>query len=157
MTETERAMAASDETQASRLKRNHLVWLGPIVVFVGAISYFLYFVRFPDLRDFPWVNLPLVVLGAAISLVGVARSMTKGRSLLGKVFAIGGCLFSLALCGLFCFYIFSLSSQIPGPESIVKVESIVPSLSLKDQNGAVINLAENNGKKAVLVFYRGWW
>ena len=48
---------------------NYGAWLGPLVTFVGAISYFVYFVRFADLRDFPWVNLPLVGLGAMLSIV----------------------------------------------------------------------------------------
>jgi len=42
------------------MRRNHAIWLGPIVTFAGAVSYFLYFARFPSLRDVPWVNLPIV-------------------------------------------------------------------------------------------------
>ncbi len=56
------------------LSFNYFAWLGPIVTFVSAICYFAYFVRFPDLWDFPWVNLPLVGAGAILSIVGVNRA-----------------------------------------------------------------------------------
>ena len=36
---------------------NWAVWTGASLVFLGVISYPLFFVRFPALRDFPWANL----------------------------------------------------------------------------------------------------
>lgn len=152
--------AASEpiEGQPQPARWNYLAWLGPVVTLVGALSYFLFFVRFPVLRDFPWVNLPMVLLGAGLSLVGLLNGLfSRQRSLFSKLFSIVGFVFSVALCGLFFVYIFSLSYQIPGPESVTQVDSMAPTFSLLDQNGDAVDLTNLQGKKAVITFYRGWW
>ena len=59
------------EIGADRRPRNLYAWIGPLVVLAGTVSYFVYFFRFPVLRDFPWVNLPLVALGLLISARGL--------------------------------------------------------------------------------------
>ena len=53
-----------------RPPRNHALWLGPLISVAGTVSYFQFFARFPALRDFPWINLPLVVIGFSS---GIAR------------------------------------------------------------------------------------
>ena len=50
---------------------NWAVWAGASLVFLGVISYPLFFVRFPALRDFPWANLPISVFAVlALALSG---------------------------------------------------------------------------------------
>lgn len=153
---------ASEQTSRNRhlrgLSLNYLAWLGPIVTFVGAVSYFVYFVRFPDLRDFPRVNLPLVGIGVILSIVGLDRAFrVPGHGLKSKVFASIGGLASVGLAALFCFYIFSLSYQMPATDGVVEVSQPAPEFSLQDQNKQVVKLADYRGKKLVIAFYRGHW
>ena len=49
----------------------HGLWLGPLLTFTGMITYFQVFARFPVLRDFPWVNLPVVMLGLGLTVGGM--------------------------------------------------------------------------------------
>lgn len=138
-------------------RRNHLIWLGPLVTVIGAISYFTFFARFPLLRDFPWVNLPLVLLGVVASGWALARAFGAGRGLLGKVLAPLGLLVSLALAALFTFYVFSLSYQLPGPTELAAKLEQAPDFRLTDQHGTSIRLADLRGRRVVLTFYRGHW
>lgn len=137
---------------------NYFAWLGPVVTFVAAVSYFLYFVRFPDLRDFPWVNLPLVGIGVLLSIVGLKRAFgVPGYGLRSKIFASIAGLASTGLAALFTFYIFSLSYQMPGADQVVDVSQPAPEFSLQDQNQQIVKLADYRGKKLVIAFYRGHW
>ena len=155
---------ANDETPSNptnALKRasfNYFAWLGPIVTVVGAISYFAYFVRFPDLRDFPWVNLPLVGLGAVLSIAGLYRAMRKpGYGLLSKLFAGVAGFVSVALAALFCFYIFGISYRMPDTNGVLEVAQPAPEFSLQDQNNQAVSLSDYRGKPLVITFYRGHW
>lgn len=148
----------TDDLLDNRVRLNFLAWLGPIITFVGAISYFLFFVRFPDLRDFPWVNLPLVGLGVLVSGIGLLRATSNARyKILSKAFAACGLLFSLGLAALFCFYIFSLSYQMPSTEGVSQVAEVAPDFSLPDQNNQTVQSSDFQDKKLVLTFYRGYW
>ena len=66
-----RSSSVHSTIRAMSGRRNHAAWIGPLVVFTGAVSYFLVFVRFPTVRDVPWVNLPWVAIGLVISFVGL--------------------------------------------------------------------------------------
>ncbi|NOY29237.1 MAG: redoxin domain-containing protein [Planctomycetes bacterium] len=135
----------------------HAVWVGPIVTLVGALSYFLFFAQFPILRDFPVLNLPVVLLGFVLSGAGCWQ-MFRGRSgLLGKAFASVGLLMSLGVAGLFCFYIFFLSYQLPAVAAVPDLRSAAPEIALLDQNGEQVRLSDHLGSKVILVFYRGHW
>ena len=46
---------------------------------IAFVSYFLVFVWFPVTRDFPWANLLLFVIAAALLLVGVRRAFAPDR------------------------------------------------------------------------------
>ena len=60
--------------------RNHFVWLGPVVCFVAGVSYFEAFASVPPLRDVPWVNLPLVLVGWALSVLALcAQCSSNGK------------------------------------------------------------------------------
>ena len=137
-------------------KRNHLIWIGPLVTFAGAVSYFLVFARFPALRDFPWVNLPLVVLGAALSAVGVKRAFPS-KAALGKVLAVAGLVFSLLLVAAFATYVFSLSYSLPPPSEITQDLVRAPDFALTSSTGETVRLSDFRGRRVALVFYRGFW
>ena len=53
---------------------NWAVWTGASLVFLGVVSYPLFFVRFPGLRDFPWANLPMIALGLVLLALGLVRA-----------------------------------------------------------------------------------
>jgi hypothetical protein len=145
----------ADGPSASR-RRNHLPWIGPIVVFAGAVSYFLVFARWPLLRDFPWFNLPVVLAGVALSAVGLWRALARPASRRGRILSSLGLLLSLGMGGLFCFYIFSYSYRLPPSAAAHRVETL-PALTLIAHDGRAIDLAASNGRKRVFVFYRGHW
>ncbi len=135
----------------------HALWFGPLLTLAGALSYFLYFVQFPILRDFPLFNLPVVLLGLLLTSAGAWRIFRARGRWLGKAFASASCLFSLALTGLFSFYIFFLSYQMPGTTAVPELHSAAPGFALADQNGKQVQLSDYLGSKLLLVFYRGHW
>ncbi len=135
----------------------HGIWLGPLVVFLGVISYFLVFARFPAVRDFPWINLPIVFIGLAISTaalrIGFRPPATRGK----KIAAVTGLTVSLLLTLLFNAYVFILSYQLPEPTSIAQIQDGAPDFSLTDHNGNTVRRSDYLGRKLVIVFYRGHW
>ena len=64
-----------EEALAMKRNWNWAVWAGASLVFLGVISYPLFFVRFPALRDFPWANLPMIALGLVLIALGLVRGM----------------------------------------------------------------------------------
>lgn len=138
-------------------KRNHLIWIGLTTAFVGFVSYFLVFARFPLLRDFPWVNLPLVVAGAALSALAVLRAWREPRVYRGKVLGVIGLALSLILALGLATYVFWLSYQLPEPteKTLGLVEA--PDFALASAAGGEVRLSDYRGRKVVLVFYRGFW
>jgi hypothetical protein len=134
--------------------RNHGVWLGPLVVFCGAVSYFTVFVSVPALRDFPWLNLPLVWVGLLVSVLGVRVARRRGR---GRLLAWSGLLSSLLLAAAFHGYVFWYSYQLPDHERALEVGSPAPEFTLLDQERRPLTLSELRGRYVVLVFYRGYW
>lgn len=137
---------------------NYFTWLGVVVTLVGAASYFLYFVQFPDLRDFPWVNLPLVALGVIFSAAGLRRAFSSaGYRFLSKALASVGFLFCLGLGSLFCFMIFGLSYQLPDVDGVSQAGDSAPVFSLTDQDNKAVQLADFQGTNLVIAFYRGHW
>ncbi len=134
-----------------------VVWGGFLIVFTGAISYFLYFSRFPTLRDFPLLNLPVVVIGLALAIFGAFKVFAQGSGLAGKALASVGVLLATAITGLFNFYIFSLSYQMPEAAAAPASQQPAPDFALLDHSGQTVRLSDHLGKKVVLVFYRGYW
>ena len=133
------------------------MWLGPPVVFVAAVSYFLVFARFPALRDFPWLNLPLVLGGVALSGVGLWRAFAQPSVYRGKILGSIGLLVSGGIAALFCAYVFWLSNQLPEPSVTSMTLADVPELTLLDQDGQPVALGDFRGRNLLVVFYRGFW
>ncbi len=78
-TATETAAAGVMTESAAKPKRwpKHAVWLGFVVTFVGFVSYYLYFAQFADLRDVPWVNIPVVLIGVLLAGAGCWQVMRQ--------------------------------------------------------------------------------
>ncbi len=134
----------------------HAVWLGPVLTFAAFISYFLIFVNVPALRDFPWVNLPLVIAGVVLTILGLRQSW-GGASLWSRLFQGTGLVASLFFAALFLAYIFVISNQVPEPTEKTLALNQAPAFSLQDANGATVQLDDFRGKRVILVFYRGHW
>jgi hypothetical protein len=138
-------------------RRNHALWIGPLVALAGGISYFLVFVRYPALRDFPWVNLPWVLIGLAVSVIGVWRAYARETPYRGKL--VGPISFGVsALVSVaFIFYVFGFSYWLPGPTATTLRLTDAPEFTLVDHAQRPVRLADYRGRKVVLTFYRGFW
>jgi hypothetical protein len=137
--------------------KNHALWIGPLVTFAGAVSYFAFFARFPALRDFPWVNLPVVLLGLGLSALGLTRAYKRTSSYRGKTLGPIGLVVSGLLSSAFVFYIFGLSFWLPEPTRVARGLRVAPAFSLVDHEGRSVRLEDYRGTKIVLTFYRGFW
>jgi hypothetical protein len=137
--------------------RNHLLWLGPLVTLAGALSYFLYFARFPVLRDFPWVNLPLVLCGLALSAVGLWRAVRERARRSSRILGGIGLAVSAGVALLFNLYVFFISYAMPGTSDVTRALERAPSFRLTDQDGRSVALEDYRGRKLVVVFFRGFW
>ncbi len=150
--------APSSPSPVNRLGRwpKHFVWLGLLTTAVGFFSYFFFFFQFPGLRDFPIINLPLVLLGVILAAYG-CLGVFKQRGKLGKSMAGLGMLLTLLLAGFFNVYIFWMSYQLPDSSEATASELAAPDFTLLDHTDQNVSLSDYRGKKVVLVFYRGNW
>ncbi len=147
-------------TTANRLspRRPQLaVWGGLLITIVGAISYFTWAAQFADLRDFPILNLPIALLGTGLAGVGCVQVFKRGGGIVGKASAGIGFLLALGVAGMFGFYIFSSSAELPPAAGAPRVGTVAPAFTLPDENERPVQLADYRGKKVVLLFYRGFW
>ena len=143
------------DSASARRPGNHLVWIGPLVALTGVVSYFLVFARWPALRDFPWINLPLALAGFAASVAAFRKRRKDSRLSVSLAWSSLG--ISALLGGLFCFYVFYFSSTLPVPTAITMEMEQAADFSLADQDGRGVRLADMRGKNVVLVFFRGFW
>jgi len=148
-----------EDPRRDRMKKrwNHLSWIGPVVAFAGTVSYFTFFARFPALRDFPWVNLPLALLGVGVSGVAVWRAFARRDEWRGRIVAPLGLGLAIAFAGFLVGYVFFLSNALPPPTETSLGLTAAPDLALTDQNGQPVRLTDFRGRMLVLTFYRGYW
>lgn len=133
------------------------LFIGLVLSLGGFLSYFLYFSRFPALRDFPWVNLPLIIVGLILSLSGTYKIFKGSSGFFLKSIGTGGLVLSIACLGLFSYYVFVMSGTMPTVGVIPAVGTVAPSIVLVDQGGKTITLESFKGKQVVVAFYRGYW
>ena len=80
-------------------KWNWPIWIG-FVVAVGGLFSYEFFALYPITRDFPWANLFLFGIGAALLLVGLFRAFGRPQLYRGKIF---GSIFAVVAFLLFSF------------------------------------------------------
>jgi hypothetical protein len=148
---------------------NLWIYLGFLLTLAGFLSYFMFFSRFAALRDFPWLNLPLQVVGVGMVLFGFWRAYARPTQYRGKLAAPIFSLLSIGTLALFCFYVFSLSYRVPPANSAPQVGQVAPDFTLPDHNSEKVQLASffasssteaspsGVGHYVLLVFYRGYW
>jgi hypothetical protein len=140
---------------------NPTLWVGFALVLVGIFSYPLFFARFPMTRDFPWVNLILIALGALSLAAGVARAFRQPDKFRGKISGSILATLTVLFVGFFLEGIFLGSKQIPASHGAPKVGEVAPDFTMPDSQGnpvtltSVLNSSDTAG--AVLIFYRGYW
>lgn len=128
-------------------------WIAPLVSVLGFVSYFLVFVRFPALRDFPWLNLPLVLGALALAVWGTLHGWT-GCSTGRRLLHLAGACVSLGTAALLAGYVFWLSYRMPpGNRSLGKIEDF----NLPAADGSRVALSDYAGKRVLISFYRGYW
>src|SRR6059036_3947896 len=137
---------------------NWPIWLGFIVAVGGLFSY-EFFAQFPITRDFPWANLLLFAIGAALLLVGLFRAFGRPQVYRGKIF---GSIFTVSAFLLFAFFayeIFYVLRQVPLSAQAPRVGEKAQEFTLVDPNGRSVALADllSGSKAVVLIFYRGFW
>jgi hypothetical protein len=128
------------------------------VVAVGGLFSYEFFAEFPMTRDFPWANLLLFGIGAALLLVGLFRAFGRPQLYRGKVFGSIFVAISFFLFAFFAYEIFYVLRQVPISAQAPRLGEKAPEFALPDQNGKSVALADllsPNG--AVLIFYRGHW
>lgn len=154
---------------------NWQIWSGFLLSVFAFLSYPLLFVRFPVTRDFPWANLLLFALAAALMLFGVRRAFASDRTHPVRSKIAGGVLatLSVVILGLFVFTAFIMSRWLPASHGAPQVGQRAPDFTLADTSGTPVSLSEllsgNTGvrnregqprpapKGVLLIFYRGYW
>jgi hypothetical protein len=138
---------------------NAYVWVGFAVTLLAPLSYFLVFLRFPATRDVPWVNLLLFVVAGWFLGIGLKRAFGEPERYRGKVSGVVLGAVSLLLFGLFCYFTFSLSRDLPASSDAPRAGQQAPSFTLADANGKLVSLSEllKGHRAALLIFYRGYW
>jgi len=137
---------------------NGFIWAGFAVVLLAAFS-FLFLIRFPAARDFPWVNLLLFGAGAVLLAAGLWRAFRQPSRYRGKVSGTVLSLLSLGLFGLFCYGIFVLAADIPSASGAPRPGTPAPDFTLAEAAGKPVALPEllKRNRGVLLIFYRGYW
>ena len=138
-------------------KSTALSWAGGVISIIGFLSYFLYFARFPSLRDTPWLNTLLIIMGLFISIYGVKSLFAGERTLLATVFAILPLIVGVAALALLLWYSYVLSATMPITQSSPAVGAKAPQFALKNHEGKEVKLSDYLGRRVIMVFYRGFW
>ncbi len=153
--------------QMDERRRNWSLWAGFLFCLAALVSYFLIFDKFAATRDVPWVTFLIFGIGAAFLLVGLKRAFGTPERYKGKIAGPVLSVLSLALVGLFCFFVFYLTRQLPASSGAPRVGQKAPEFVLTDTSDQPVSLASllsapmaNSGKPprgVVLIFYRGYW
>jgi hypothetical protein len=139
-------------------KWNWAVWVGFVTTLAGLFSYG-FFARFPITRDFPWANLLLFGIGAALFVVGLFRAFGRPQVYRGKIFGSIFTAIAVLVVAFFSYEIFYVLRQVPASAGAPRVGQKAPDFLLVDQNGKPVELGDLlSGSRAVaLIFYRGFW
>ncbi|HJU94131.1 MAG TPA: hypothetical protein VJ656_14435 [Pyrinomonadaceae bacterium] len=146
---------------------NWPLWVGFLLTLAGAFSYLFVFVWIPFTRDFPWANLLIFAISAALLIVGIRRAFASDRPhpTRSKIVASIVALVSFAFVALFIFSLFIASRWLPPSKGAPQVGQKAPDFTLRDTTGKQVSLTElllapvdgSAPKSVLLVFYRGYW
>jgi AhpC/TSA family len=146
-------------------KFNWPIWAGFLLSLIAFLSYPFVFVWFPVTRDFPWANLLLFGIAAALLFFGVRRAFAPDRPKRSKIAGAILATLGVAIIAFFIFAAFIMSRWLPASHGAPQIGQKAPEFTLSDTNGKPVSLSELvsspvNGKPAkgvLLVFYRGYW
>lgn len=146
---------------------NWPIWAGFLLSLIAFVSYFFVFVWFPVTRDFPWANLLLFALAAALLVVGIRRAFAADRSHPKRSKIVGAILatLSVAIFGFFILATFIIARRLPASDSAPQVSQKAPDFTLSDTSGKPVSLSEllsapvkgKSPRGVLLIFYRGYW
>jgi hypothetical protein len=151
-------LAVGDGKIDMKRKWNWPIWVG-FVVAVGGLFSYEFFAQFPITRDFPWANLSLFAIGAALLMVGLFRALGRSRLYRGKIFGSILTAIALFLFAFFSYEIFYVLRQVPLSAQAPHVGEKAPEVTLLDQNEKSVAFADllTGSRAVVLIFYRGFW
>jgi len=151
-------LAVGDGKIDMKRKWNWPIWVG-FVVAVGGLFSYEFFAQFPITRDFPWANLLLFAIGAALLMVGLFRALGRSQLYRGKIFGSILTAIALFLFAFFSYEIFYVLPQVPLSAQAPHVGEKAPEVTLLDQNEKSVALADllTGSRAVVLIFYRGFW
>jgi hypothetical protein len=138
---------------------NAFVWLGFGITLAAILSYFLFFLQFPETRDVPWVTFLLFVPAVWLLAAGLKRAYRQPDRYRGKISGPILSLLSAGLIGLFGYFAIALTKDLPSGSAALQAGQRAPGFTLADSGGKPVALSEILGKNrgAVLIFYRGYW
>src|SRR5205807_8614860 len=154
-------------------KFNWQIWTGFVLSIFALLSYPLVFVAWPVTRDFPWVNMLLFAIDAALLFIGVRRAFAPDRRLISKIMSSVVATLSVLVLGMFIFVAFVASRWLPASTGAPQVGQKAPDFNLVDTNNKPVSLSEllsspitsvplsaggpRAPKGVLLIFYRGYW
>jgi hypothetical protein len=148
---------------------NWPVWAGLLLSLVAILSYPFVFIRWPITRDFPWANLVLFGIAAALVVLGIRRAFAGDRPRRSKIAGAAAATLSLVIFAFFIFAVFVMPRWMPAARGAPQAGQKAPDFSLSDTNGKTVTLSEllttpikgktasANPRGVVLIFYRGYW
>jgi len=143
------------------MKRNWNAWLwaGFGTTLVGAFSYISLFIWFPITRDVPWVSYLLFIAAGCLLGIGLQRAFGQPERYRGKASGVILGVLSLAMIGMFCYFTFILSKDMPASTDAPHAGQHAPRFTLPDGAGRAVALDEllKTHKAVLLIFYRGYW
>ena len=147
---------------------NIILWVGFLVVLIGAMSYRPFFAQFPSTRDVPWINILMFVAGIGLMGAGLKRAFQKADIYRGKAVGTIVAIAGVVLIGYFLLRVYYLERQLPISINAPIVGQKAPDFALLDRDGYSISLskllaspvearASSKTNGIVLIFYRGHW
>src|SRR5437867_12043358 len=108
---------------------NWPIWLGFIVAVGGLFSY-EFFAQFPITRDFPWANLLLFAIGAALLIFGLFNAFGRPQLYRGNIFGSIFTAIAFLLFAFFAYEIFYVLRQVPPSVGAPRVGEKAPDFIL---------------------------
>lgn len=139
--------------------RNWYALAGLLLGIGGIVAYFLLILTYdPAVHrwlETPTVNLIAIAVGLALSAIAVYRALSRTHG--GRVLAPIAATLNLAFAGVFVWWLFAYSYQLPAAARAPAIGAMAPDFTLLDHRGNEVHLSALRGQPVVLLFYRGFW